>query len=155
MQTSVAPHDAASRAFSPTSSGVRKYAVPSRGADAEGAEFAADEADIGEVDVAGDDVADDVSDKLLADFVGGDSKAEEVVAGGRSQQQTLFAGEHGAVEGCRTFSSAVGWRERPAGERHSTSCVCSVCGLHQLNAFITSLLSEVRGHRRCDLVPAS
>ena len=35
---------------------------------AEGTEFTADEADIGEVDVAGDDVADDVSDKLAGGF---------------------------------------------------------------------------------------
>ena len=77
--------------------------MPSRGADAKGAELASHKADVGEVDVAGDDVADDVSHKLTADFVGGHREAEEVISASRGEKEAFVAGEDTAVERVKDF----------------------------------------------------
>ena len=66
--------------------------------DAEGAELAADKTDVGEIDVAGDDVADHVAHQPLPDFVGRDHQAEQVIAGAVGEQQAILAGEHAAIE---------------------------------------------------------
>ncbi len=65
---------------------------------AEGAELAADEADIGEIDIAIDDVGDDIAGQLATQGIGGDQQAEQVVAFGVCQQQALFAREHAAIQ---------------------------------------------------------
>ena len=91
--------------------------------DAKGTEFAAHVADVGEVDVAGDNVTDDVSGKLTADFVGGNRQPEEVVAGGRSEEQTLFAGENSAVEGLQNFFERRLNRGRDSGANVCPGCL--------------------------------
>src|SRR5581483_4350993 len=65
---------------------------------AEGAKLAADKTNIGEVDVAGDDVADHVADQPAADFVGGNHQPEEIVAFALGERQALVAAEHATIE---------------------------------------------------------
>ena len=64
---------------------------------AEGAELASDKTDVGEIHVAIDDVGDDIADQFAAQHVGGDQQAEQIVAFGIRQQQTLFAREDAAI----------------------------------------------------------
>ena len=59
-------------------------------ATAKGAELATDEADVGEVHVAIDDVGDQIADQIAAQRVSGGQQGEKVVAFGICQQQALF-----------------------------------------------------------------
>ncbi len=96
MHTSVAPHCSASRDFCATSSSERGCRVART--HAEGAELAPDETNVGEIDVAGDDVADYISHQPPPDFVGRNHQPEDVVAGAVSEQHTFVAREHTAIE---------------------------------------------------------
>ncbi len=64
---------------------------------AEGAKFASDKTDVGEIDVAIDHVGDQIADQIAAQHVGRDQQAEQIVAFGIRQQQALFAGEDAAI----------------------------------------------------------
>src|ERR1700719_603094 len=77
---------------------AEKVGVRLARAAAEGAEFAADETDISEIDVAVDNVGDDVSDDLATQSVSRDEQTEEIVAVGVREQRALFASEHSAIE---------------------------------------------------------
>jgi len=67
-------------------------------AHAEGAELASDEADVGEIDIARDDVADNVTHQPTPDFVGRDGHAEQIVAGGAGQQNCFVTAKDAAVQ---------------------------------------------------------
>ncbi len=64
---------------------------------AEGAELAAHKTNVGEIDVAIDDVGHEVADEFAAQSVGRDQQSEKVVAVGICQQQALLAGKAAAV----------------------------------------------------------
>ncbi len=64
---------------------------------AEGAELASDKTDVGEIDVAVDDVGDDVAGEFGAQYVGGGEQAEQIVAFGVGERVGLFEREVGAV----------------------------------------------------------
>ena len=74
-----------------------KVAVGFARAAAEGAEFAADKTDVGEIHVAIDDIGDEIADKVAAQHVGGHKQGKQVVAFCVRQQQALFAREHAAI----------------------------------------------------------
>jgi hypothetical protein len=63
----------------------------------EGAEFATNETHIGEIDIAIDDVCDKIPDQVPTQGVGGNEKAEQIVAFGMGQQQALFWREMAAI----------------------------------------------------------
>ena len=64
---------------------------------AEGAEFASHETDVGEIDVAVDDVGDEVADEFGAQQIGGDQQAEQVVAFGVGECVGFFQRQVSAV----------------------------------------------------------
>ena len=76
----------------------------------EAAELAADEADIGEVDVAIDDVGDFFADVLGAREVGGLDHGAQIVAGRRINRQALVGREFLAVETLEQHRAHVGRR---------------------------------------------
>ena len=59
---------------------------------AEGAELASDETHVGEVDVAVDDVGDDIAGKFATKFIGGDQQSEEIVAFGIARAGDIVRG---------------------------------------------------------------
>jgi hypothetical protein len=78
---------------------------------AEGAELAADEADVGEIDVAIDDICDEVAGEFGAEFVGGHEQTEQIIAITVREQQALFEGKKTPIlRGQRDFQCATkGW----------------------------------------------
>ncbi len=64
---------------------------------AEGAKFAADKTNIGEIDIAIDHVSDQIADQVAAQHIGRDQQAEKVVAFGVRQKEALFARENAAI----------------------------------------------------------
>src|SRR6185437_5175917 len=64
---------------------------------AEGAEFASDKTDVGEINVAIHDIGNKISGKFAAEFISGDEESEEIVAFGVCEVQALFAREFAAV----------------------------------------------------------
>ncbi len=82
MQTSVAPRFPCLDGLFRDLTRIEEVSVGLAGATAEGAELASDKTDVGEIDVAIDDVSDDVAGKFAAQEIGSDEKAEEVIAFG-------------------------------------------------------------------------
>ena len=66
--------------------------------DAKRTELAADKTNICEINVAGYDITDHVSDEPLPQFVRRYNQAKEIIALGIGQQQTFVAAQHSAVE---------------------------------------------------------
>jgi len=81
--------------------------------DAEGAELASHKADVGEIDVAGDDVANDIPDQATADFVAGHDQTEQVSSFAAGEAHTLIVVQHAAIEGGENFLQG-----RAHGGRH-------------------------------------
>src|SRR2546423_13845044 len=65
---------------------------------AEGAEFASDKTDVGEIDVAVYYISHDVARKFAPQRVGCGQQSKQIVAIGMCQQQTLFTAQHSAIE---------------------------------------------------------
>ena len=107
MQTSVAPSCPGFDGFLRHGLKAVEVAVLFARAAAEGAKLASDKADVGEIDIAIDDVGDQVADQFAAQHVGRDQQSEKVVAFGIRQQQTLFAGEHAAIQRCHHLIERV------------------------------------------------
>ena len=66
--------------------------------DTERAKLTPHKADVGEIDVAGDDVADNVAYKLPADFIRGNGEPEQLIAAGICEEKALLAGQNTAVK---------------------------------------------------------
>src|SRR5581483_494486 len=66
---------------------------------AKGTELATYETDVREIDVAIDDVGDDVSDQFAAKRVSSNEQAQEIIARTVGQQKTFVVREHMAVLG--------------------------------------------------------
>src|ERR1017187_2920947 len=66
--------------------------------DAESTEFASHKTDVGEIDVAGNNVADDVADQTTSDFVGRHNQSKQVSAFAAGEPNALFGGEDAAIE---------------------------------------------------------
>src|SRR5437879_9981491 len=85
------------------------------GATAECTEFAADETDIGEVDVAGDDVSNHVPGERATQLVSRDEQAEQVVAFALGQQQTFLMTKRVAVARVQYFRQCASYLRREPG----------------------------------------
>ena len=106
---------------------------------AERAKLAADKTDVGEIDVAGDDVADDVADQPLPQFVGRDHHPEEIVAVGVGQQPGIpRAMSTPPSSDVRTFSIAA----RSGGETRRCD-ITPGCALQRLPIAPTELLHYI------------
>ena len=90
MQTSVAPSLPGFARLFRDLFGLQKISIGFARAAAEGAEFASYKTNIGEVDVAVDDVGDNVSRKLGAEQVGGGEQAQKIVTFGVGQGVGFF-----------------------------------------------------------------
>ena len=99
MQISVAPRSTASCTLASTCSVLSVRASSILAMAREGAELAADEADVGEVDVAIHHVGDHRSDIGFADVVGGADQRREVGALGLQQRQAVVEGQLVAGDG--------------------------------------------------------
>src|ERR1017187_5178258 len=115
--------------------------------DAEGTEFASHKTDIGEIDVAGDDVADDVPDQATADFVGGHDQAEQINAFAAGEPNAFLATEHAAIEGSENF-----FQRRAHCGRHVLAYVMPRAILQRPAITPTQILHHfpaLRGARSC------